>query len=134
MRLYFQKQTPSLSVAMRPRQENIENRMKKIRTLVLLVSIALPAALSGCGPPTLRSYRNTGLGQPVDLFRQLDKNEGSYASRSGWKENTHNLENGNWVYVEPFKPNCFIHWEVNPEGIIVGSHAEGKGCDMWPFR
>jgi len=50
----------------------------------------------------------------------------SYASRIGWKEKTYQLDNGNWVYVEPDSKNCFIHWEVNPLGIFVGYKLEGN--------
>ena len=58
--------------------------------------------------------------------------EGSYASRIGWKETTYPLDNGNWVYVEPAGvggKDCLIHWEVNPQGIIVGARTEG--CRGW---
>ncbi|MBI3319285.1 MAG: hypothetical protein HYZ89_01685 [Candidatus Omnitrophica bacterium] len=69
----------------------------------------------------------------------MDSREGSYASSIGWKETTHSLDNGNWVYVTPAGRfgtaigggECFIHYEVNPEGIIVGARTEGKGCRWW---
>ena len=106
--------------------------MKIIRLLVVVASLL---NLIGCAPyPTLRSYRKQGIGQHIDVTKELVSREGSYASSIGWKETSYKLNNGNWVYVEPDSPHCLIHWEVNPEGIIVGSRVEGRGCDMWPFR
>ena len=69
----------------------------------------------------------------------MDSREGSYASRTGWKETTYPLDNGNWVYVTPAGVfgkafgggDCFIHYEVNPQGIIVNARTEGKGCRWW---
>ena len=107
-----------------------------MRTIKLLLVGVLFLNASGCINyiPTLRSYRKRGVGRPISHTKELMSHEKSFASSIGWKETTYTLDNGNWVYVEPDSPNCFIHWEVNPEGIIVGSRAEGKGCDIWPFR
>jgi len=63
---------------------------------------------------------------PIEETKKLILRLESYASRIGWKEKTYQLNNGNWVYVEPDSKNCFIHWEVNPQGIIVGYKLEGK--------
>ena len=73
------------------------------------------------------------VGQPIEGIRQRISRKGSYASSIGWEETTYPLDNGNWVYVEPdgVDRDCFIHWEVNPEGIIVGVRTEGKGCRWW---
>ena len=107
--------------------------MKAIR---LLIAAAILLGSNGCffSMPTLRGERARGKGLHINALKEMVLREGSYASSIGWKEQTYQLDNGNWVYVEPYAPNCFIHWEVNPEDIIVDSRAEGKGCDMWPFR
>ena len=105
--------------------------MKAIRSLV---AVALFLNASGCGPQTLRAYRNGVVGRPIGFIRKLDAHEGSYAQSISWKETTYQLDNDNWVYVQPIKPNCSVHWEVNQQGMIVASRAEGTGCDMWPFR
>ena len=105
--------------------------MNAIRVVIAVIVLL---SSSGCAPyPTLRSYRKSGLGRPISAKKALIERKGSHASSIGWKETTYNLPNGNWVYVEPDSPNCFIHWEVNPDGIIVGSHTEGKGCEVWPW-
>ena len=75
-----------------------------------------------------------GIGQPIEETRKTMARENSYASSIGWKETTYPLDDGNWVFVEPATPDCLIHWEVNPQGIIVGAHAEGKGCDWWTMN
>lgn len=51
-----------------------------------------------------------------------------HASKIGWQEKTYTLDNGNWVYITPDRPDCFMHWEVNPEGIIIDYKTEGKRC------
>ena len=53
----------------------------------------------------------------------------THASKIGWRETTHRLKNGNLDYVEPVRSGCYIHWEVNPQGIIVGFQTEGNRCD-----
>lgn len=86
--------------------------------------------LGGCVSQivSLKAYTEGWLGRPIEEKRQVILRHGSHASRIGWKETTYKLDNGNWVYVEPDRKDCFIHWEVNPQGIIVGYRTEGKGC------
>ncbi len=78
---------------------------------------------SGCGMVSLKEHREGGIGKSIELFREMAAMPESYASRIGWKETTYKLNNGNWIYVEP-EPRQYIHWEVNPHGIIVGSRVE----------
>jgi hypothetical protein len=97
--------------------------------------LVIPAILiiSGCMSQivSLRQYTKNWIGHPINELKKTvarpDIND-AYKQAIGWKETTYKLDNGNWVYVEVDSKNCFIHWEVNPEGIIVGSHTEGKGC------
>ncbi len=97
----------------------------------LWVSAAL--MLCGCPSlPTLGSDIRHGIGLPIALIKELDSKPNlftdDYKAEIGWKETTYKLDNGNWVWVDVAKRNCFIHWEVNPQGIIVGAHTEGNGC------
>jgi hypothetical protein len=88
--------------------------------------------LGGCSLsqiPSLKSYLKSGIGSPISVTREIASRPGSHASRIGWNETTYPLANGHWVYIEPDRKDCFIHWEVNPEGIIVGYKTEGKGCE-----
>ncbi len=105
-----------------------------------LLFASMMLCLCGCPSTPLKGpYLRSGIGQPIEGVRQRIAREGSYASSIGWKETTYPLDNGNWVYVDPAGEigklvgggECFIHWEVNPQGIIVGAHTEGKGCRWW---
>lgn len=107
----------------------------------LLLASCLMGLLGGCVSqiPSLKSYLKTGMGLPIAEVQQRMSRPSSYASSIGWQETTYPLDNGNWVYVEPTGEHgkllgggpCFVHWEVNPEGIIVGAHTEGEGCRFW---
>ena len=90
-------------------------------------------SLSGCLSqiPSLKQYRKSWLGHPIEELKEATARPNgydSYAKEIGWKETTYPLTNGNWVYVELDRKDCFIHWEVNSQGIIVDSRAEGRGC------
>jgi hypothetical protein len=79
--------------------------------------------LIGCAIPDIDDYREDGIGLSVEIFRKIASRPTSYASRIGWKETTYKLDNGNWVFVQPVHRE-YIHWEVNPQGIIVGSSVK----------
>lgn len=74
-------------------------------------------------------YTKNAIDSPIDNLIAAKQRPGSYASRIGWKDRRYELENGNWVYVSPEREGCIIHWEVNPQGIIVGYRTEGGRCD-----
>jgi hypothetical protein len=82
--------------------------------------------LAACSIPSLKTYTKEAIGTPISRKIEIMSKPNSWATSIGWKEKTYKLDNGNWVYVEPDRPGCFIHWEVNPEGIIVGYHFEGR--------
>lgn len=73
-------------------------------------------------------YTKNMIGVPIEKLKEAIARPGSYPSRMGWQEKTYTLDNGNRVYVEPVRPDCFIHWEVNQQGIIIGYKTEGKRC------
>lgn len=97
--------------------------MKAI-ALIFISLIFLNGCLSNIA--SIEDYTKSWIGQPIERKKKPTLSPESYASRIGWKEKTYQLDNGNWVYVEPDSKNCFIHWEVNPQGIIVGYKLEGK--------
>ena len=106
-----------------------------------LLLLGFILGLCGCVSQILsfKDYRKGWLGRPIEEKKQVTSREGSYASSIGWQETTYPLDNGNWVYVEPAGEHgklfgggeCFVHWEVNTEGIIIGARTEGKGCRWW---
>ena len=99
--------------------------MKLYKWHILLMVIFFSGCVSQI--PSLDEYTKSGIGQPVDGLRESAARPYSYASRTGWKETTYRLDNGNWVYIESAKiarKDIYIHWEVNPQGIIIGSTVE----------
>ncbi len=99
-----------------------------MRNCALLLLIAGPAACSSSQVPTLREYGDSALGLDIAVVRDVVRRPGSHASTVGWQEKTYTLPNGHWVYVEPDRANCEIHYEVNGEDIIVGYTPVGRGC------
>lgn len=101
--------------------------MQNIRVLLLLIVMLFYGCL--CSQiASFEEYTNGWIGQPVKDLREVILRPTSYASRIGWKETTYDLNNGNWVYVQPDRKGCLIHWEINPRGIIVGYKTEGERC------
>lgn len=98
--------------------------------LIIWSFLALLFLLHGCVSQIVsieEGIKGT-VGSPLSDLKKLIAMPESYPSSIGWKEKTYKLDNGNLVYVEPVRPDCFIHWEVNPEGIIIGYKTEGKRC------
>jgi len=94
---------------------------------------AVALMLCGCGSQiaSIKERTQSWIGHPINEIKEgasLPNVYDKYKAAIGWKETTYNLPNGNWVYVELNNKNCFIHWEVNPQGIIVGAHTKGTGC------
>ena len=102
----------------------------KLQPVILFLAmfmLFLQGCLSQIAP--VSKAAPTWIGSPIKDMQNVMSRPGSYASRIGWKQKTYKLDNGNWVFVEPVYPTCFVHWEINPEGIIVNYKTEGKGCD-----
>lgn len=105
-------------------------RMKKLFSIIQVLAILL--VLFGCMSQIrpFPEYANGWIGKSIDRLIIATRRPGSFASRIGWKEKQYKLENSNWVYVSPEREGCIVHWEVNPEGIIVGYRTEGERCDI----
>ena len=95
------------------------------RLLLLTVGIA---ACSSSQIQPLKAYGESAIGLNIAVIRDLTEGPNSYATRVGWQEKTYSLPNGRWVYVQPDRPNCEIHFEVNGADIIVGYTPVGTGC------
>ena len=74
-------------------------------------------------------HANAWVGRSVYDYSSMVNRKGAYANSIGWQEKTYQLPNGNKVYVFPASPECYIHFEVDREGTIIGSRTEGKRCD-----
>ena len=94
---------------------------------VLLLTIALDGCASQI--PTIKDWADPLIGRNVAALRALAKPPESYSSQVGWQEKTYTLASGHWVYVQPDRPNCEIHFEVNGEDMIVGYTPVGRGCE-----
>jgi len=104
-----------------------------LKKTICLPIITFVLFINGCISQIVSfdDYRKNWIGHPVESLKKADSlpsASDSYANEIGWKETTYDLKNGNWVYVELARKDCFIHWEVNPNGIILGSTFKGKGC------
>ncbi len=99
-----------------------------MRIVLLLLPFAGLGACSASQIPTLKEYADSVVGRDISVVRDLVRRPGSHASTVGWQEKTYTLPNGHWVYVEPDRANCEIHYEVNGEDIIVGYTPMGTGC------
>ena len=94
---------------------------------LLLLTVGM-GACSFSQIPTLKEYAEGLIGQNVAVIQALTEGPNSYATRIGWQEKTYTLANGHWVYVQPDRPNCDIHFEVSGEDVIVGYTPVGTGC------
>ncbi len=93
---------------------------------LLLLALSLVACSSQI--PTLKDWADGLVGRNVAELRALAVPSGSYSSRIGWQHKRYNLGNGHWVYVQPDRANCVIHFEINCEDLIVRYTPIGTGC------
>lgn len=86
--------------------------------------------LSGCVSqiPPVREFADHAVGSPISNLFESVQRPGSYVARTGSQIRQFKLDNGNSEYVEPIREGCFVHWEVNSAGIIVGYRTEGSQC------
>jgi hypothetical protein len=103
---------------------------KNMKTLKIVIVFAFAYALNGCVSQIapLKDSSEQQIGRPFEELKVIITRSESYPSRIGWEEKTYQLESGNWVYIEPVRPDCFIHWEINKQGIIVSYKTEGNRC------
>lgn len=103
--------------------------MKKISYLGCL-GVALLSSL-GCVSQIrpFEEYVAGWIGKPLAELTVAMQRPGSFASRTGWKEEQYKLPNGNLVYVSPERSDCLIHWEISSRNIIIGYRTEGTHCN-----
>jgi hypothetical protein len=87
--------------------------------------------LFGCASReiVIEDHKKEFIARPLAELKAEVNRPDSYASKIGWKQTTYSLANGDYVYVEPVRQECFLHWVINPEGTIVGADIKGKGCE-----
>ncbi len=85
--------------------------------------------LCGCATQMpIEDLTREWIARPLAELKQEMKSPDSYASKIGWKDTTYPLPNGNYVYIQPVSTDCYVHWEVNQGGTIIGYRAKGNGC------
>jgi hypothetical protein len=99
--------------------------MRTHKLSVFVVGVVLAGCVSQI--VSLDEHVKGWVGHNIEEMKATMSRPNSYASRIGWKEEIYNLPNGNWIFVEP-EPRCFIHWEVNQQGVIVGYKTIGESC------
>jgi len=105
----------------------MENMKTLNRTiLVFLFAFALTGCISQIAP--LKETADHWVGRPIEERKALVTRPESYPSRNGLEVKTYQLQNDNWVYIEPVRRDCFINWEIDKQGIIVRYRTEGNRC------
>ncbi len=87
--------------------------------------------LNGCASQiAVDDLSREWIARPLSELKQEMQRPDSYASKTGWKETTYSLADGNYVYVEPVANDCLMLWEINSGGIIIGYDTKGSGCGL----
>jgi hypothetical protein len=103
--------------------------MSERRTASIVSIFAIACASCASQTQSVSSFGDYSVGRPFAEYKALLSKPTSYANRSGWKERSYDLPNGNWVYVAPMNGFCAIYWEIDKAGTIVRYGLEGEGCD-----
>ncbi len=91
--------------------------------------------LYGCAAPiSLEEHTRDLIARPLSELKEEMNRPDSYASKTGWKESTYPLANGDFVYIEPLRADCSVLWEINPGGTIIGYQSRGNGCPEGPGK
>lgn len=99
-------------------------------TAVTIVLVIFTLVTAGCAISDLKDYGD----RVVKAGLTVDKMKGTHGSDPRvWDNPAYRLANGNVVYVDPVGygagyKNCDFHWEVNPEGRVVGYKTIGDRC------
>jgi hypothetical protein len=89
-------------------------------TVIVIMLIGCPSI------PSARMWAKEWIGFSIDKLKTVK--QGSYARSSNWQEKAYKLDNGNMDYIYPVDKGCFVHFEVDSNGIIINSRVEGDQC------
>ncbi len=104
--------------------------MEMLRKLSVVAGVCMMLGSAACVSQIISvgEYTNLMIGQPVDDLKERMNRPNSYASRIGWKERVVQLPDDKFIFTQPIRKDCLIHWEINRERLIVSYRAEGKSC------
>ncbi|MBI5783167.1 MAG: hypothetical protein HZA69_05465 [Gammaproteobacteria bacterium] len=110
--------------------------------LVIITATTVVLGITACGTSGLARSADSvvGAGTTIDDLKKLYSDDPRV-----WEKPSYYLtRNGNAVYVEPnyshpprkkkFYMNCDYHWEVNPQGRVVGYLTVGPKCTWYRGR
>lgn len=101
--------------------------MKFVLSKILCVLLFFVFIYGCTSTKYLEIHTNEWVARPLSELKKSMNKPDSYASKTGWKETTYPLANGNYVFVEPLNKDCSVHWEVSQRGTIVGFKT-ASGC------
>ena len=108
-------------------------KRRRIRAgdLRMLTGVCTLALFASCVSQIASVQHSAGswIGRPISDRLDIMSRPGGYADRIRWQQKTYALDNGDLVYIEPALPDCFIHWETNEAGTIIGFKTDGRGCN-----
>lgn len=95
------------------------------------LAMVMCLVLAGCFNPvaTPESWAEPMLGRPIQYLYDLVAGdpESDVAKRGGIKKEGP-LDNGNWIHIYPIDAYCDIHFETDPQGIVVAFRTVGENC------
>ncbi len=107
----------------------MQGMLPRLVVLTALLTVSL-ATLTACVSqiPRLKDWADANVGLPIAELQAMEAQPQSYSSWRGRPPRQYPLPGGNWVHVHPDRDNCDVHFEVNPDGIVVGYTLQGTGC------
>jgi len=89
----------------------------------LVITVLMCFVISCSSIVSIEEYTKYWIGRNIEEKRKVVSDSGSYGDTPGCK-----IDDGKRVYVEKDSPDCFILWEVNERGMIVGYTLKGDRC------
>jgi hypothetical protein len=125
---YAQPNLPGLKLITRDAMTDRYVEVVRI-ALKVCMSAFVSAIIAGCpSVPSVKDWADKAIGSPINNLFEAARRPGSYIFRNDKQIQKYQLENKNFIYIEPVGDNCNVHWEVNSSGIIVGYRLEGSRC------
>ena len=96
----------------------------------IIFVLSLLIFINGCASQivAVKDFASGWVGRPMQDLKKIASHPGAYPSNLRVEERVYSLENGNMVYVIPIRDACFVHFEVDRKGIIIGYKTEGDRC------
>jgi hypothetical protein len=90
----------------------------------IIIILTASFLMHGCTIPKYKDFVEGWAGAPIQELISIKNRDGVDLTQK------YQLDNGNDVYVYTEFKRCFIHWEVNKAGIIVGVYNTEGDCNF----